>query len=806
MSIRPDWRFQIDWEDDGYRSQYADMTDAAASWDVRFGCNPNLDSRGPSVAEATGRLVVHNDGRFDPNSSKAVLSAAVLRSSHKCRITADGAVAWEGTARQLDRVGTGDVRFAAYSLRSANHQQLANRRINLDNETGDISSAVELVSSNTGIPIASDSSMPVGIMIYRGPVARWLDLTGRYSGGWALEDKSGNWELHSWAEQSSRDVDVSLDLGYGPVERSLSVGERSGWVRNRCELRGWEWGAADAERTLSVATRPLRRNQTRWVRLNVEPGTFRPVAWTKFAVSPDTAANIIAVDRSKLYAPRVRLQGVGDHVGAEEIRVTGTASVEEHQTVASQQLVCTEFGSRDVYGDSELIQPPWFSSGHAGADGTTRDFLRLLATPPVVLQATYPDLQDSSQRAARLVADAVPGNVAAVQYVSEGRTRSLTGLILAARLSWRIGGVVMRTVTVVENRDATVVPLALDGWTATDRTVTLRISTPTPAREAVYVRLKQGSTVIGPFVVEAQTEISTLLVSGLTQNTSYTVEISRAEDFGASLDSLSYAAGAKSTLYANVTATVRTERTVNNTYLKKITLTGGDVTLEPDWDYTRRLDQAVDLRLDDLVNVQVNAEAEDSSATVTVTGAPFQGVNNSVQTVTIKVTKGGDSRVYVMTVYVAAPVENEIDDLSSFGIGNPTGMHSNGSLVWIPDNTDRRLYCLDLHTKTRVSAFELNLRTQPWASGAFAPSGTYGVTGDGGSNLWVLMHRNNTLVQAYGYSIGESSLSRNSSIDWQSAVIRGGAVFQGDGHYVPLLQRMWYIGTNSGRSSYQLMR
>ena len=492
----PDYRWQIDWDDDGlYQHPYSDVTDVYESHSILFGSNPSLRGNDVRTQTATGSLVlVDAQGRYDPDDSRLRVAETKLRQRHAVRLLADGAVAWQGVcepSNSPDRSGIVRLAWRLQGKRSG-ILTLGERELNIG--SGTVAGLAQTWTAETGIPLSVASAQPHGLVFFKGNWLYFLGAFGRYAGGWCVEDHNGNWIFRSFADTPTLPVSATLDLGYGPDD-DVDRAERAGHVRNYARCRAFAWVDQTDTSAVAFASHQMGEAEQRVFTLVHENTAIRrsrsmdtfTVSATAFTQTPV----IVSVEQQTATVSKVRVQtggllNSGDGTGRVTVSADGTISTREE--VSSRQLRVTEFATQDVFGERELRVPPWFPTDFDGIFTWTLPWLRNLSQPPSHIAITYSEQQDSESRFAILRDACVPGRAVNFEYVKNGAVRSFEGLVLAVRHSGRRNHPGERTVFAVERRSEPPAPLGVTFDYVGDVTAQAVVSVEDPQGETVYSR------------------------------------------------------------------------------------------------------------------------------------------------------------------------------------------------------------------------------------------------------------------------------------------------------------------------------
>ena len=489
----PTTRFEIAWEG-SYNHRFADVTPVMRSYTVTFGCRPGLDGRGVRTSMATGSLVMSNrDRRFDPDSPRLQVPENSLRRRNPCRLLLDGEVAWEGLASYNSRRGDDETGVLLFSLEGKYARKLLLGRRVMNTGGGDCASLAQRYTNLSGIPLEARSDNPVGLVYYQGTWLDWLEHFGRYAGGWCLENQSGDWKFLEFASTPNLPLAATLGLEYEPDGRSVTHGERVGWVRNYAECVAQYWAADQEETALATKERSLGRLQRVTIPLVFErSASQQPLGWTRFEVSPSDIAFVFTSSTQDVANASVTVLSRGyAAVPPQKIRITGYGRANRRKTTDPEKVTITEFDTQDVYERQELRLPPWFPSDFNNLGSHFKPWLRNLSQPAEALQVTYDNRQLTRSQANTLRRSVVPGNAVDVTIALDGRIQTKPLAILGVRLSGnRHGGT--RTVSGIVRRELPPAPLAVNSRLVTDQSAVVQAYVQSPALEPLYMRIREA--------------------------------------------------------------------------------------------------------------------------------------------------------------------------------------------------------------------------------------------------------------------------------------------------------------------------
>ena len=233
----------------------------------------------------------------------------------------------------------------------------------------------------------------------------------------------------------------------------------------------------------------------------------------------------------------------------------------------------------------------------------------------------------------------------------------------------------------------------------------------TPQSAGTYTFTLSGD--ITDFDTDANTTVSksvTITVNPKPDTGSSSSGSSSSSGGGSSSSSSSSSSSMTQKIPQESSPSTKKEKTKSsNNYLSEITLSTG--TLSPEfyretYDYTVEFDDTVDLK--ELTQIEVNAKAEDSRATVTGTGTI--NLQDGENTITLNVTaENGSVRTYTIKLTKQEKIEQSDLRLSTLVLN---GVNSNGELQTVNFEFDPETFEYNLTVPNEITEISVNPTTE----------------------------------------------------------------------------------------------
>ena len=492
MTYNPELTWEIDWDGDGnYNNPYADVSRYVESWEIDYGCQPNLSSGGVSVAYATGVLVLNNaDQRYNPDSALLLVDESKLRRRNSCRLLDGTTVVWAGTASPTSR----NVKLGGsmgWQLEGKHAEVLVRGDRELDKSGLTIAGLSQAFSTASGISLSAAGTQKTGQVVFRGSWLYFLQDFARFAGGWVLEDRLGEFLFRQWTETPGLVLAGTLSEAFGPLEDGLLVSERVGHVRNHAICRGLVWAASESA-TLAFSTVTMGPNEQRWVAMIFEPSRqARPSEWSSYSVSDTKNFSILGTAKKvseNVY--NVRVQS-GSFTGHKSVTITATGSIERRRETSEREIEIKDYDTQEVFGQKTLRLPPWFPSSFDGLHTHTLPWLRNLSQPPSFIRATYPAVQSSVGMWESLRDALQPGNAVNITVpIEENATITFPALIMQIKLDGGWNRATTKTVIGIKRQSVPAAPLWVSVVDVADTSANVIVGVPSPNDQAVYGRVR----------------------------------------------------------------------------------------------------------------------------------------------------------------------------------------------------------------------------------------------------------------------------------------------------------------------------
>ena len=767
----PTYTLEVDWSDTSqYDHPESDVSELVLNGSVLYGSNPYSEDR-VHVRTADGTISISNsDYRFDPDSSNARLPEEVLRAKHRCRLSMDGVLLWEGLVSPDRRARPSGTEVIQWDLESRHETSLqaADTEL-LIPEQGTVARIAQIFTNTTGIALDVASQQPAGIVHHTGQWLTFLDDFGRFAGGWVIESHTGRFLFRKFTDTVSLPIKARLGLNFEPLDDSSYI-SRAGHVRNFASCRSFFWAPVlDSDDTPSevlLTTRSfLSTGGTRATDLEFKKvARQRVVSWDRFTIKQgDSVATIVeAAGEGTTASATVSVVASTEPV---EVTVEAWGKAEERREAAGIDLEITEGGTVETYGRRPLEIPPWFPTSYEGVTTFARPWLLDLSQPPGHVTAVYRGLQRSASNA-NILANIRAGDAVDFVQVVDGREVTIEALVLQVRVDWGQEVSPRHTFTGVRRRAIPETPLSITVQNISDQSAQALVEVPSPAGETIYLRYEQLSAnelelgignplLLGtsnPMVIggvsgtwvnatpqRATVEELVWVLTRLEHSTDYLVEVDDSADYS-------------DPAVARFTTALEDLRNK----LGEVRVNGNAIV---GWDTSRDLefDTTVTFSTVGRKSVTVAAQPLDPTGTVTIDQATQSGVNDDVLEYRITVTnRGVVPRTYLLRVTLDIPIVYGFSTLDS-GRDYRWIAASNTHLYAVPEKGPRNSRGR-FTQPTRVDAYNIDLKTRDTSADiplTLFPNDTLGnqrlVRGIHveGNVLYVLASWSRPLIRAY---------------------------------------------------------
>ena len=493
MAHIPEVKIEIDWDDNTYRSRYANISSIVLSGSIVFGSSARLSGKSVSVISALGTVVLHaTDSTYDPEIAGPI-SERILRANHACRIYIDDNLFWEGIAKFQSRNFTGAIKTVTWNLIGKYSRILTRNRLDIERlDGGTITDLLGDMQSLLGVSVSGGTAQPVGVVQYRGSGLSFLEAIQRFAGGFIIEDYQGNWSFTRWTDTPDLPIGADFDLTYGP-DADNSIQEREGYIRNFCKAVSQDWSASD-DSLLAVTANNMSQSEERVFVLAGLIGRERVDSWVKndaydirlsSSKSGVTAAIVgrpFVIDSNTIQI-RVRTNAFGS--GVTRIRAEAHGRAQKLVKGVEREINIDLHDSQTIFGKQELILPDWFPGGYAGLYEWVVPWLRNLSQPMLIGRISYSLVQPTAAMTRALVDHLTAGKRVRVQTDSILFDTFLltTGLTWGQQVAPRLTG----TGCNVQREPAaplevSVLPL--------DIAANIQVGVPNPNRQNIYGRYR----------------------------------------------------------------------------------------------------------------------------------------------------------------------------------------------------------------------------------------------------------------------------------------------------------------------------
>ena len=675
----PEYVTEVDWNDTGtFDHPESNVSESVLKGVALYGSNAQNEMR-VQVRTADGKITISNsDYRFDPDSPNRKVSEQLLRGKHRCRVTMDGVLLWEGLVSPDKRSRPSGSEIIVWDIESFHETSLQSS----DNEllipdNGTVARAAQIFTQQTGIQLNVASQQPTGIIHHVKKWLTFLDDFSRFSGGWVLETHTGDFTFRRFSDVNGLPVVARLGLNFEPLDTSSYI-SRPNHVRNSAKCRSFSWEpVTDDDDNPSEVLLTSRSFQTtggvRTVTLEfTRISRQRIVSWDRFAIKQgDDVATITSFNVDGLTATVI----VNAATSAEPVDVTVQAfgKADERRETAGIDFDITEGGTIETYGRRPLEVPPWFPNSFDGITSFTRPWLRNLSQPPGHVSAVYRSRQRSASQS-NILANIRVGDAVDLVQIVDGTEVTIEAMILQIRFEWgqNIDG--LHTFTGVRRRFIPENPLTLEIDPIADQSAQGIVGVPSPANEPIYFRFEQltsnrlvwgsGNPILwgagNPLTIggivgawrelpsqRASTEELAFQMTTLDPNTDYLTEASYNADYS-----------------DPVTARFTTALEDLRNKLGEVRVNGNAIV---GWNTSRDLEFDTSITFAEVSfthTVAVEADPVDPAGTVTIDQATQSGEDQQVLTFTITVTYPSLApRIYTLRVTVNAPFTYGFTDL-----------------------------------------------------------------------------------------------------------------------------------------------
>lgn len=445
----PEVRWQVDWAGDGrFAHARSDITDRVPRFDVQAGSRIFAQRDEPTVAGATGSLLLDNDGGFFSGGDRA-LTAAQLAAPRRVRLTLDGGAWWLGSMHlAARRLGDTDL-YRNGVLRSLTARAVTDPEYRYSAQGVTPAQAAAAVAAALGIAI--DCRAGVGITFgnieHDGTALYFLRDLARATGGMTVETMAGGWRVlkvaDTFAVAPPADWPGRFGRAFGPLDDADSV-DLIEWIRNSADIVGQstQWQTQSGRVIVNSISVDVAARQRVWItiprqRTATERGTAGPTFTTdqvtKIARNPrgqvesDRVASLEGVRYSAARDYQAEVWNKSSQTLTFSLSVTDTIDTLVAVPASRPMSVPASIATN---GKRTATAPPWFDSQFTGVPAVWGEWLRWASVTPEVLEVTYPLRQPTRAMSALLRDRMVPGE----KVVCEVGDETYTGAPVAVRL------------------------------------------------------------------------------------------------------------------------------------------------------------------------------------------------------------------------------------------------------------------------------------------------------------------------------------------------------------------------------------